>query len=495
MIDSFVLDTNSDLQKVNSLSRQLVWGYASTCLDNRYSLILNVGENIILPEIKISKDSLLLIRFTGISNDTQSNIECKINFTGSRDFNIANFSFIPSLQSNEWNLVSLDLSFLKGQEGRISLTSNLSGENQQSENHSLAISELCIAPSDKLSLVRASSFNALRSENEIQHFSQTYKHSFYNSQENSKGDEEKAERIVRKLYQNNDLIYAKSNESKFEELDPLPGENSYNFAHRLMSNIIPQVPPNFHNRLYQKSKESRGKVKVLSLCSGAARIESDFAIHAGENVEWSLLDINSDLLQSASEKFPSNIKVDLIEADVNKLTYTDEKWDIILCVSGIHHIIELESLASFCHNSLLDDGELWMIGEYIGRNGSQLWPKEREVANSIFSILPEKYRLNAHTNQADEFLPENDCSVGCFEGIRSEEIEGIFEKWFNPLDVYKRSCFLWRIMNLAYCENYDPANEIDREWIYKIVKSEINHFRNGGKTTELHGVFTPKKII
>lgn len=51
------------------------------------------------------------------------------------------------------------------------------------------------------------------------------------------------------------------------------------------------------------------------------------------------------------------------------------------------------------------------------------WQPAVAEANLFFEQLPERYRLNHHTKQLDFEIPDNDYSLGCFEGIRSEEIE------------------------------------------------------------------------
>jgi ubiquinone/menaquinone biosynthesis C-methylase UbiE len=188
-----------------------------------------------------------------------------------------------------------------------------------------------------------------------------------------------------------------------------------------------------------------------------------------------LLDINTELLDMASSQFSSSIQVDLIEADVNELSDTDETWDIILCVSALHHIVELEKVVRFCHHSLDPDGEFWSIGEYVGRNGNRLWPGAYDEANRFFKNLPEKFRFNHHSRQIDPVIPDNDYSVGCFEGIRSEEIEPILDRWFHRQEVYKANCFLWRLVNLAYSDNYKMNDPEDISWIVKAVQSEISH--------------------
>lgn len=100
----------------------------------------------------------------------------------------------------------------------------------------------------------------------------------------------------------------------------------------------------------------------MSICSGAARIEAGWSAAVPEGVEWSLLDINEDLLQIAAKQFPPGIHLDLIVADANNLVPTGEQWDVIICVSALHHLVELEKVMRFISRSLKNDGEFWSVG-------------------------------------------------------------------------------------------------------------------------------------
>ena len=367
------------------------------------------------------------------------------------------------------------------------------GEKNDPTGDWLALSDLCVARDDELSMLRARSFYALRSRNEIEHFSNVYRHSMYAEPQNRRAENAAGQsRSIRRMTVDG-AVPALRRESIVVELEPLSGESACDYASRMLSASIPQVPPDFQQRL--KARADGGRVvKVLSLCSGAARIEASFASQVGPLVEWSLLDINVDLLELASRQFAPEIKLDLVEGNANNLVFSREKWDIILCVSALHHVVELEQLVRFCHSSLNEHGEFWSIGECVGRNGNRLWPDARAEANRFFAQLPATYRLNRHTKQLDREIPDNDYSVGCFEGIRSEEIEPVLDRWFHPVDVYRRNCFLWRLINLAYSDNFDPGVADDRKWIVQMVAAELDHFRAGGRSTELFGVYRPRPL-
>lgn len=498
---SFFLDEDSKFEILGTPSdiKFKRWTQIDHCVDKRTAIILVAGEKISLSEsITIKKNFRFYIRFSaGLPNISLDGLHCEIYFiefkqTILSEKLIAIFPLTGGVQTLDWREAELDISFLTGLSGYFSVRCHPAKKGDPYRDW-LAISDLCIAREDQLHLIRARSFHNMRSRNEIEHFSSVYRHSMYTDEQRPKAELAAiASRRVRKLVCKNDDVDLLS-ETAICEVNPLPGESPYVYATRLLFMSIPQLPPNFQERLRLRAAGG-GVVKILSLCSGSARVEAGLAEQVGVNVEWSLLDINVDLLGLASEQFSASVKLDLIEANVNDLTCSGEKWDIIICVSALHHVVELEKLIKVCHDSLNDDGEFWSIGECVGRNGNRLWPEAEEEASNFFHQLPERYRHNHHTNQLDIEIPDNDYSVATFEGIRSEDIESVIDRWFHPVDVYRRNCFLWRLINLAYSDNYNLQNPEDRMWIERMVYAEANCYRAGGRGNELHGVYRPRLL-
>ena len=189
-----------------------------------------------------------------------------------------------------------------------------------------------------------------------------------------------------------------------------------------------------------------------------------------------------------------DVRPKLIVADLNEVEDFGERFDVVMCVSGLHHIIELERVADFIQQVLVDDGEFWSIGEAIGRSGNRLWQEEYAVANAFFRSLPERLRRNRLSREPDSDLPIADYSEATFEGIRSDEIEPLLSHRLEPVQLYRRNCFLWRLVDLAYADNYDLSSNEDVAWLQAAVRSELVHYRAGGRPTELHGVFR-KRIL
>lgn len=497
--NTFLLDDNSNFEifgtpKKSNITR---WQYPEHCKDKRYSLILISGESLkTINPLRIGQDTCLFIRYTALHTKNNRNDRiCEIQFLSNQHqtpINIAKLTMTGKSTNENWCAVTFDLSWLSGHIGNLIIKYPEHTLNDTSD--CISIADLCLAREDRLSLIKAKTFNTLRTKNEIEHFSNAYKHDVYTAVQNKQALAAGGNsRPIRKLVANHNIIPPQAFTTCHKKITPKENESSHAYASRILALSINQNSPDFVARLTEKAN-SKNKIKILSLCSGAARIEAGFSAAVPSNVEWSLLDINAELLNIAASQFPNTTKLDLIEANANELTYTGEKWDIILCVSALHHLVELEKVIKFIHHSLFDDGEFWSIGEYVGRNGNRLWPEARHSADIFFSTLPKKYRLNAHTKKVDHVIPDNDYSVGCFEGIRSEDIEPLLDNWFQPVDVYRRNCFLWRMINLAYSDNYDLSCHDDLNWIKKMVEHEIEHFRTEGHGTELFGVYKPRKF-
>lgn len=286
-------------------------------------------------------------------------------------------------------------------------------------------------------------------------------------------------------------------DAKLAELAPLEGEAVYNFAMRCLGQLLPMRPPNFQNRLAEMSSNVAGgqSLRVLSLCSGAARVEAQILQSAVCPVEITLFDASEDLLSRAATMLEAEgHRVKCILGDINNGLPGDDVFDLVICVSALHHVVELEAVIRQINIRLRSGGEFWSIGEQVGRNGNRLWPDAQTVANEAFEALPAHLRRNATTGNTDVALPDRDFSLNCFEGIRSEELLELLESALVPVDIYVRNSFLWRMVDTTYCDNYDLTGVEDVRWLKSLIRAEAIHWVQGGRGTELHGVYRKRSL-
>ena len=159
---------------------------------------------------------------------------------------------------------------------------------------------------------------------------------------------------------------------------------------------------------------------MLSLCSGTAGIERGILEAAGVPIEITLFDINENLLAQAADVVAPYARAFGVAGDVNTVSTAQfaTRFDVVAFVSGLHHVVELEHVLQTVSSLLEEQGEFWLIGEQIGRNGNRLWPESREVVDRLFATLPEPFRRNAHSGAIDNTMPDSDFSSVTFEGIR-----------------------------------------------------------------------------
>ncbi|MGD8217483.1 class I SAM-dependent methyltransferase [Pseudomonas thivervalensis] len=495
----FLLDDTAvfDVLPEVKLAGHPQWMHVTHLREGRYSLVLTAGEHLRSSQLNVFSDSRLYIRFSAaLPSISLDGLTCSAVFfdeASQTEFQLGVFHVCGGQSPSEWRTVDLDLAWLAGKGGRLSVTCGPGAENDPTADW-LAISDLCVAREGEMKSLLAKTHHPMRMKNEIAHFSSVYRNEFYaNVQERQS---EAAMGVARSVRQLNGLAHSKECGAQADMviLEPFGGEAAYAYATRVLRANVPETPPDFQARLRQKVTD-HGAIKVLSICSGAARIEAGLSAAVPEGVEWSLLDINEDLLQIAAKQFPPGIGLDLIVADANNLVPTGEQWDVIICVSALHHLVALEKVMLFISRSLKSEGEFWSVGEAVGRNGNRLWPDAIIAADAAFSSLPARYRLNADTQVVDAVIPDKDHSIGCFEGIRSEEITALLERWLKPVDVYRTNCFLWRMVNFAYSGNFNLEEAEDRALVIDMVRAELEHFRNGGLGTELFGVYKKKHLF
>ena len=110
--------------------------------------------------------------------------------------------------------------------------------------------------------------------------------------------------------------------------------------------------------------------------------------------------------------------------DLNFVELPENKYDIIIGKSILHHIINLEHLLIQVNKSLTENG-LFIVFEYVGENKQQWDQKKIDIINSEFScddILPG-YKFDR--------LVHNYYNDWPFESIRSQEIVKILHALFK----------------------------------------------------------------
>ncbi|MBN3782355.1 class I SAM-dependent methyltransferase [Burkholderia sp. Ac-20345] len=452
--------------------------------NEKVALVSN-GQKITSDPIKIGDEHIVDISLCVPSSGNHASISLRC-VEGDRDASALSTLYIPKSKPNVRHDFRISLAAFSGKTLRLEM---VVGEGR------VGISRFLVCASDSISRMNALSNYAHRLQNEVSIFSNAYNHSMYGA-----ATDEPANSSAIEKHWNTDSreeSFLADQEAiirgKILPVSPVEGESVFGFAQRCLGNAIPLSAPNFHHRT---AALRRGRpIRVLSLCSGAARIEEEIFKSAVEPVELTLLDACDELIKRAAARMShERHQVRCLVGDINSGIPHYGEFDVIVCVSALHHVANLERVISQINECLAPDGEFWSIGEQIGRNGNRLWPETLKAANQAFSRLPAQYRKNSHTAKIDESISDDDFSTGCFEGIRSEELEVMLDRFMIPVDVYKRNCFLWRLTDTTYCDNFDITSPKDLAHLKDLIIAEAMHWISGGRGTEMHAVYRRKQF-
>lgn len=362
----------------------------------------------------------------------------------------------------------------------------------------LAVLEWVVGSSDRLSLLRARCHGRWRMRNELAHFKAAYDSEFYRARRVDRGGESHAA-DVRSLPGNAGRIRPIDPDLLAQRLgDPpvQPGENAFQYTHRLLRMLLTQPSPDFAGRLRAlQQRDPERPLRMLSLCAGEAAVEGALLAQADVPVRLCLLDVNETLLERAAERMPHQVQVDRVLGSVDALGQDLGEFDVVNITSGLHHLVEVEQVLAAIAAVLAPGGEFWLIGEQVGRNGNRLWPEAREAADAVFSAWPAEKRRNANTGKTDARIPDLDYGASSFEGIRSQELEALLARYFLPLQVHLLDAFLWRLVDAAYAGNFDLGCAQDRRLLQQAVVAEARHWLEGGRSTSLNGAWRSKRDL
>ncbi len=507
----FILSEDTPLQVGASESSSVAWRSIPAALGSRLGLVVEDRARVAFGPIEIGAGQVCWATF-GPSDPGQagSSVRLVVTFqllsaSGAGEATVLLSASVPPLHGQPWTDVELSLDALAGKTGTLTVACE-SGVSGAASARGLALYEFVVSTPKFLELDRSRAFRDLRMRNEKANFATYYQHAIFQdaapapapaAAASAPAAAESPSARMRRMGRRLRRLWAPDPNPPVEAAARPP--TAFHYAHDLLIRKLALRTVPFGSRLQERIRGLEAsaaagedaKIRMLSLCSGAARVEAGLLqCVAPERVGLTLLDLNPDLLKTATDRLARTCEVSGMVGDVNELDLAGQTFDVILCVSGLHHVVELEHVARTIAAGLAPGGEFWSVGETLGRNGGRMWPESFEVANGFFRSLEPAYRWNRTTGvQAEENLPDVDCSIGCFEGIRCESIERTLLEHFEPVDVVKHNCMLWKLFSPSYSDNYDMGREKDVRLVEEAVRLEIDLFRGGGRPVELNGVY------
>lgn len=104
----------------------------------------------------------------------------------------------------------------------------------------------------------------------------------------------------------------------------------------------------------------------------------------------------------------------------------ESAYDIVFFHGSLHHVSNLEGLFQALSRSLREGGEIY-VDEYVGRSRHQWRRSHLRPLQRLLDRVPENARLRS---RIDYPVSRDDPS----EAVRSAEISGFLEKYFDPVE-------------------------------------------------------------
>lgn len=291
-----------------------------------------------------------------------------------------------------------------------------------------------------------------------------------------------------------ELLKKQENSDTIQKIEP--NIDAFTYAYKLYHPYLLEKMPRYYYKEFitQKIEKSNGKINIISLGSGTGAWEVQLVQDFPEMISMELVDINDDLLK-ISKNYASKNNLDILttSADINKIKLENNKYDVVIVQSSLHHFLELEHIFEQINESLKDNGNLLVIGEVIGRNGEQIFPETEQIVQQIFSTLPEKFRFNTYTKKIDDKIPEIDFSKDSFESIRSEDILPLLSQYFQVVEQVSFDAFLSLLLDFRYGPNYDLEQKLDKSLVETITYLDQYYISNSIlKPVCLFGIYAKK---
>lgn len=206
--------------------------------------------------------------------------------------------------------------------------------------------------------------------------------------------------------------------------------------------------------------------RILSVGSGDGALERHLAlINAAHVIEG--IDIAPKRVALAEQTARSAGLQDQIRyavCNAETAAFPSTEYDAIYFNSSLHHMSNLDAILAKCSAALKPHGYLF-VNEYIGPNRFKFSAREKEVMQSVFTMLPEKYRvshadhdrgrLRKHVHFPD---PLEVARVDPSEAIHSEEIVDALQRHFQFEEFNYTGGTLMQFMLLDIAGNFSEKD-------------------------------------
>lgn len=249
----------------------------------------------------------------------------------------------------------------------------------------------------------------------------------------------------------------------------------------------------YEDYVYEKYLKGKSNLKLLSVGCGEGFHDRNFAKYdCFESVLG--LDYSPESIRIAKEKAQEkNYNVTYECGDFYERAF-NEKYDVILFSSSLHHFDSIDFFLENKIKPLLNDNGILVIFEYIGPNRLQWRKSQLKRSNELLKQIPLKYRIyyDGATVKNKVYKPGylRMLMVDPSEAIDSEAILPALHKHFKIIEEKKLG---WNILHLllkGIAHNFLNDESQTKEIITDLIAKEYEFVEEEGSSDAIFGVYS-----
>ena len=174
-------------------------------------------------------------------------------------------------------------------------------------------------------------------------------------------------------------------------------------------------------------------------------------------------DVRLGRARQAAEQAGVQDCVEMKVVDLNDFKF-DVQYDGVMAHHILHHIVNLEGLFGAIHDAMHADS-VFLTADMIGKNGHMRWPETLAWIESLWQVMPARYRFNYQFNKVHEQYLDWDCSNKGFEGIRAQDILPLLVQRFGFDGFVGYGGVVDPFVERGYGRNLDEGRPEDRAFV------------------------------
>lgn len=230
----------------------------------------------------------------------------------------------------------------------------------------------------------------------------------------------------------------------------------------------------------------------LSLGCGSGRAERGF-LKQRICEQFTGIDVAAEAIEEArTTAAAEDLPIRYLCQDLNTLDLGEQKFDLVVCQTILHHVLNLEHVLDTIHDALTTDG-VFYVHDYIGETQFQFLDSRLHWYNAALQALPEALRTNLLRKQIPTEIrrPEPGKLASPFEAIRSGEILGLLMERFDVVERHEHTTIINRVAPTGTRRGF--TRDENTRTIFTLLKLLDQALLEGGVLPPVEGVYLLRK--